>query len=187
MAHGIRGHAFSALAGQHRPGPPGLKASAGRPADAHGNGSGSRSVAWLDESGLEGAARGGKQGARQEHPPAGPWYGRGAIGLQMSPTGSKGLRDRVDGCYARAQQKKFEQSANCCYLIQRMKKLIALLGVVAVAFAVQAGGSGCTKDQAACNKAQSTCTASQAKKSCPAGAKDVAKKPVQSPKAGGQS
>jgi hypothetical protein len=105
----------------------------------------------------------------------------------MSPTGSKGLRDRVDGCYARAQQKKFEQSANCCYLIQRMKKLIALLGVVAVAFAVQAGGSGCTKDQAACNKAQSTCTASQAKKSCPAGAKDVAKKPVQSPKAGGQS
>jgi hypothetical protein len=68
-----------------------------------------------------------------------------------------------------------------------MKKLIALLGVVAVAFAVQAGGSGCTKDQAACNKAQSTCTASQAKKSCPAGAKDVAKKPVQSPKAGGQS
>ncbi|MCX7865953.1 hypothetical protein [Limisphaera sp. VF-2] len=68
-----------------------------------------------------------------------------------------------------------------------MKKLIALLGVVAVSFALQAGDTGCTKNQAACNKAQSACPASQAKKSCPAGAKDVAKKPVQSPKAGGQS
>lgn len=84
-------------------------------------------------------------------------------------------------------QKKFEHLRLFGYLIGRMKKLIALLGVVAVSFALQAGDSGCTKDQAACNKAQSACPASQAKKSGPAGAKDVAKKPVQSPKAGGQS
>jgi len=67
-----------------------------------------------------------------------------------------------------------------------MKKLIALLAVVAVAFAVQAGDAG-AKDKAACEKAKSACPAAQAKKSCCPAAKDVAKKPVQSPKAGGQS
>jgi hypothetical protein len=68
----------------------------------------------------------------------------------------------------------------------RMKKLIALLAVAAVALAAQAGDTGCAKDKSAC-------PAMQAKQSCcPAGKdgaknKDMAKKPVQSPKAGGQS
>jgi hypothetical protein len=62
----------------------------------------------------------------------------------------------------------------------RMKKLIALLAVAAVALAAQAGDTGCAKDKSAC-------PASQAKKSCCPAGKDVAKKPVQSPKAGGQS
>ncbi len=75
-----------------------------------------------------------------------------------------------------------------------MKKLILLLSVVAVAFALQAGDSTCPKDKAACDKAK-TASCDKAKAGCPASAdakkgccpasgvaKDTAKKPVKSPK-----
>lgn len=93
------------------------------------------------------------------------------------------------------------------YLIAIMKKLILLLSVVAVSFALQAGDSTCPKEKAACDKAKAAacdkskaaccdkakagCPASaEAKKGCcPAGgvAKDTAKKPVKSPKDGNAS
>jgi hypothetical protein len=80
-----------------------------------------------------------------------------------------------------------------------MKKLILLFSVVAVAFALQAGGeSCCPKDKkVACDKSKAAgCMAkvggagsacSAAKGSCPAKAAKAAseKKLVQSPKAGG--
>jgi hypothetical protein len=78
-----------------------------------------------------------------------------------------------------------------------MKKLIILLSVVAVSFAVQAG-EGCAKDKAACSKEKaaacdkakkSDCTAKVAagkdcsKSACPAKANQTAdKKPLKSPK-----
>ena len=97
---------------------------------------------------------------------------------------------------------KFEQSVVPCYLTRTMKKLILLLSVVAVSFALQAGDSTCPKEKAACDKskaaacdkagtaacdkAKSACPASaEAKKSCcPAGgaAKETATKPTKSPK-----
>lgn len=76
-----------------------------------------------------------------------------------------------------------------------MKKLILLLSVMAVSFALQAGESTCPKDKtacdkskaAACEKAKSGCSASaEAKSCCPktGTAKETAKKPVKSPKYG---
>ena len=96
------------------------------------------------------------------------------------------------------QKERFEHWGRWCYLTRTMKKLVLLLSVVAVSFALQAGDSTCPKDKAACDKAKAAacdkakagCPASaEAKKGCcPAGAaKETAKKPVQSPKAKGNS
>lgn len=82
-----------------------------------------------------------------------------------------------------------------------MKKLVLLLSVVAVSFALQAGDSACPKDKAACDKSKAaacdkakagTCDKAkaancekakgEAKGCCPA-AKEAAKKPAPSPKA----
>lgn len=79
-----------------------------------------------------------------------------------------------------------------------MKKLVLLLSVIAVSFALQAGNAACPKDKAACGKAKAgTCekakagcpASAEAKKSCcPAGAaKETATKPLKSPKAKGNS
>ncbi|HSA12137.1 MAG TPA: hypothetical protein P5205_17380 [Candidatus Paceibacterota bacterium] len=77
-----------------------------------------------------------------------------------------------------------------------MKKLVILLSVVAVSFALQAGDGTCSKDKTACNKSKTatgekikvgTCNkgTAEAKGSCPASKKagEAASKPVQSPKA----
>jgi len=76
-----------------------------------------------------------------------------------------------------------------------MKKLVLLLSVVAVSFALQAGDGACSKDKAACDKSKAaacekvkvgTCTkaTAEAKGCCPAGkkAEEAAKKPAPSPK-----
>lgn len=74
-----------------------------------------------------------------------------------------------------------------------MKKLVLLLSVVAVSFALQAGDSACPKDKAACDKAKAAAcdkakaancekAKGEAKGCCPA-AKEAAKKPAPSPKA----
>jgi hypothetical protein len=76
-----------------------------------------------------------------------------------------------------------------------MKKLVLLLSVVAVSFALQAGDGACSKDKAACDKAKvaacdkvkvGTCTkaTAEAKGCCPAAkqAQEAAKKPAPSPK-----
>jgi hypothetical protein len=76
-----------------------------------------------------------------------------------------------------------------------MKKLVVLLSVVAMSFALQAGDGDCPK-KATCDKAKAaTCekakagkcdkAEAEAKGSCPAAknAQDGAKKPVVSPKA----
>jgi hypothetical protein len=98
-------------------------------------------------------------------------------------------------------KERIEQNREWCYLIATMKKLILLFSVVAVAFALQAGGEACcSKDkQAACDKSKaasgpakasaagSACCA--AKGSCSAKVAKVAsaKKSVQSPKAAGEA
>ena len=103
----------------------------------------------------------------------------------------------IPGDSGRTQKERIEQNRESCYLIATMKKLILLFSVMAVAFALQAGGEACcSKDkQAACDKTKAaSCAAkagmasgacSAAKGSCPAKAgKTVSvKKPVQSPKA----
>ena len=76
-----------------------------------------------------------------------------------------------------------------------MKKLVILLSVVAVSFALQAGDGACSKDKAACDKAKvaacdkvkvGTCTkaTAEAKGCCPAAkkAEAAAKKQLASPK-----
>jgi hypothetical protein len=78
-----------------------------------------------------------------------------------------------------------------------MKKLILLLSVMAVSFALQAGDSTCPKEKAACDKAKaaccdkakSGCPKGEAKGCCPAKADKQAsdKKPAQSPKAAGEA
>ena len=80
-----------------------------------------------------------------------------------------------------------------------MKKLVLLLSVLAVSFALQAGAGICPKDKAACDKAKAAACdkakagaccakakAEAAKGCCPgaAAAKETAKQPVKSPKAG---
>jgi hypothetical protein len=98
-------------------------------------------------------------------------------------------------------EEKFEHPCVPCYLTRTMKKLILLLSVVAVSFALQAGENACPNDKAACDKskaaacdktkatscdkAKSGCPAqAEAKNCCPAGgaAKETAKQPVKSPK-----
>lgn len=77
-----------------------------------------------------------------------------------------------------------------------MKKLVSLLSVVAVSYALQAGDSACSKNKTACDKSKAaasekvkvgvcTKTAAEAKGCCPAGktAQGAAKKPAPSPKA----
>lgn len=68
-----------------------------------------------------------------------------------------------------------------------MKKLVILLGVVAVSFALQAGDGVCSKNKAACGKSKvAACEKSKAgtKGSCTAGKalEEAAKKPAPSPK-----
>ena len=82
-----------------------------------------------------------------------------------------------------------------CYLMRIMRKLVLLLSVVAVSFALQAGDGACTKNKAACDKSKAAacdkskagaCEKSkvEAKGSCPASkvAQEAAKKPAPSPK-----
>ena len=77
-----------------------------------------------------------------------------------------------------------------------MKKLVLLLSVVAVSFALQAGDGDCPMKKAACDKAKATgcekakagsCDKAEAegKGCCPAAkkAQEAAKKPIPSPKA----
>ena len=76
-----------------------------------------------------------------------------------------------------------------------MKKLVLLLSVVAVSYALQAGDGACSKDKAACDKSKAaagekvktgTCdkATAETKASCPSAkqAEAAAKKPVRSPK-----
>ena len=76
-----------------------------------------------------------------------------------------------------------------------MTKLVLLLSVVAVSYALQAGDGACTKDKAACDKAKAagcekakagTCdkAKAEAKGCCPAAkkAEEAAKQPAPSPK-----
>ena len=77
-----------------------------------------------------------------------------------------------------------------------MKKLVMLLSVVAVSYALQAGDGACSKNKAACDKSKAaacekakagTCdkATANAKGCCPAAkkAEEAAKKPAPSPKA----
>ena len=71
-----------------------------------------------------------------------------------------------------------------CYLMEIMRKLVILLSVVAVSFALQAGDGACSKNKAACGKSKTaagekakTGTCDKAKK-----AEEAAKKPAPSPK-----
>ena len=77
-----------------------------------------------------------------------------------------------------------------------MKKYIALLTIAAFAVAAQAGGKACAdkdkaacagKDKAACAAKGTTCTAYQAKAGGCCAQSGLAKKLVQSPKAGSKS
>jgi hypothetical protein len=68
-----------------------------------------------------------------------------------------------------------------------MKKLVLLLSVVAVSYALQAGDGACSKDKAACEKSKGVAlekAKADGKESCAAGKKveETAKKPVASPK-----
>ena len=76
-----------------------------------------------------------------------------------------------------------------------MKRIVILLSVVAVSYALQAGDGACSKDKAACDKSKvaacekvkvGSCTkaSADAKGSCPAAkqAEEAAKKPAPSPK-----
>ena len=82
-----------------------------------------------------------------------------------------------------------------CYLMRIMRKLLLLLSVVAVSFALQAGDGTCAKNKAACDKSKTAARAKsqaaacekgkvEAKGSCPASkvAQEAAKKPAPSPK-----
>lgn len=90
-----------------------------------------------------------------------------------------------------------------CYLLSTMKKIVLLLSVVAVSYALQAGDGDCQKSQAACAKTKtSACekaktgacdkvktgacdkTDAEAKACCPAAkkAQAAAKKQLASPK-----
>ena len=76
-----------------------------------------------------------------------------------------------------------------------MKKLVLLLSVMAVSFALQAGDGACSKNKAACDKSKvaagekvkvGTCAkgTAEAKAACPATkkAEEAAKQPAPSPK-----
>jgi hypothetical protein len=68
-----------------------------------------------------------------------------------------------------------------------MKKLVILLSVVAVSFAVQAGDGACSKNKGTCDKSKAAACEkgkAEAKGSCTAGktAEEAAKKPAPSPK-----
>jgi hypothetical protein len=80
--------------------------------------------------------------------------------------------------------------------MRTMKKLVLLLSVVALSYALQAGDSDCPKNKAACDKTKAatcekvktgTCdkAKAEAKGCCPAAKKveEAAKKPLASPKA----
>ncbi len=90
-----------------------------------------------------------------------------------------------------------------CYLLSIMKRIVLLLSVVAVSYALQAGDGDCQKNQAACAKTKTvacekvktgacdkakvgTCdkTTAEAKGCCPAAkkAQTAAKKQLASPK-----
>ena len=91
-----------------------------------------------------------------------------------------------------------------CYLLSTMKKIVLLLSVVAVSYALQAGDGDCQKNQGACTKTKTaacekvktgTCdktkigacdkATAEAKGCCPAAkkAQAAAKKQLASPKA----
>ena len=53
-----------------------------------------------------------------------------------------------------AAKKYLNKQWMLCYLMRTMKKLVLLLSVVAVSFALQAGDGACSKDKAACDKSK---------------------------------